>query len=155
MCIRDRLNEARADGCEVSERGSVPDQSLYAGGYFQKPALVFNPDQRLSVVNDEQFGPVLPIMKFNTDAEAIRYANNTQYGLCSSVWTADKGRALKLSEPLEAGYTYINNLGAMAQDFRTPFGGVKHSGIGRNPGFEGVVAFTEQHSISSESGFLF
>lgn len=153
--VTDMLNEARAKGCEVRERGSVPDQSLYSTGYFQKPALVFNPDQHLSVVKEEQFGPVLPIMKFNTEEEAVTYANDSEFGLCSSVWTTDKGRALALSRQLEAGYTYINNHGAMAQDFRAPFGGFKHSGIGRNLGFEGVAAFTEKHSISSEPGFLF
>ncbi len=153
--ISDMLSEARANRCEVREHGTVPDEALYANGYFQKPALVLNPEQHLLVVKEEQFGPALPIMKFHTDDEAIRYANNTEYGLCSSVWTTDKGRALRISKQLEAGYTYINNHGALAQDFRAPFGGFKQSGVGRNLGFDGVTAFTEQHSISSAHGFLF
>lgn len=153
--IRDMLAEARANGCEVCERGIVPDETLYAAGFFQKPALVLNPAQHLRVVKDEQFGPALPIMKFDTDEQAIQYANNSVYGLCSSVWTTDKERAMRLARQLEAGYTYINNHGALAQDFRAPFGGFKHSGIGRNLGIAGIAAFTEKHSISSEPGFLF
>lgn len=149
------LAEARAARCEVREGGAVPDQALYNSGYFQKPTLVLNPEQHLSVVRDEQFGPVLPIMKFRTEEEAIQLANDSEYGLCSSVWTTDKTRALRLARQLEAGYTYINNHGALAQDFRAPFGGVKQSGIGRNLGFEGVTEFTDKHAISSAPGFLF
>lgn len=153
--VTDMIAEARANGCEVIERGSVPDEQLYTSGYFQKPALALNPGQHLSVVKDEQFGPVLPIMPFASTDEAIQLANNSDYGLCSSVWTTDRTRAIAISRQLETGYTYINNHGAMAQDSRAPFGGFKHSGIGRNLGFEGVAAFTEKHAISSESGFLF
>lgn len=153
--VSDMLAEARASGCRINEQGVVPDEELYADGYFQKPALVLNPKQHLMVVTNEQFGPVLPIMKFTSEKEAVQMANSTDYGLCSSVWTSDKSRAIALARQLEAGYTYINNHGAMAQDFRAPFGGFKHSGIGRNLGFEGVAAFTENHSISSEPGFLF
>lgn len=128
---------------------------MYSSGYFQLPALALNPEQHLSVVKDEQFGPVLPIMKFNTSEEAVKLANTSHYGLCSSVWTTDRSRAVAISRQLEAGYTYINNHGALAQDSRAPFGGFKQSGIGRNLGFEGVAAFTEKHAISSEPGFLF
>jgi len=153
--ISDMLAEARANGCQINELGSVPDEALYDTGYFQKPALALNPAPHLMIVSKEQFGPVLPIIKFNTEKEAIQLANSTEYGLCSSVWTSDKSRAIQVARQLEAGYTYINNHGALAQDFRAPFGGFKQSGIGRNLGFEGIDAFTEKHSISSEPGFLF
>lgn len=149
------IAEARARGAEVKECGQVPDEDLYrGGGYFQKPALVYDADPSLSIVKDEQFGPALPIMRFRTDQEGIALANDSDYGLCSSVWTPDAERAVRIARRLEAGYTYLNGHGPMAQDGRGPFGGFKQSGIGRNLGYDGVLAFTEPHSISGPQGFL-
>ena len=153
--VTDMIGQARASGAEVRECGHVPDEALYRRGYFQKPALVVNPDQSLDIVAEEQFGPALPIMPFDTEDEAIRRANDSRYGLCSSVWTEDRDRALSISRQLEAGYTYLNNHGPTAQDFRGPFGGFKDSGFGRNLGYEGVVQFQGHHSISSVPGWLF
>ena len=152
--VTDMIGQARASGAEVRECGQVSDEALYRRGYFQKPALVFNPDQSLDIVAEEQFGPALPIMPFDTEDEAIRRANDSRYGLCSSVWTEDRDRALSISRQLEAGYTYLNNHGPTAQDFRGPFGGFKDSGFGRNLGYEGVVQFQGHHSISSVPGWL-
>lgn len=153
--VTDMIAEARAKGADVRECGQVPDEALYnGGGYFQKPALVYNADPTLSVVREEQFGPTLPLMKFTTDAEAIALANDSEFGLCSSVWTEDAERAVSIAKQLEAGYTYLNGHGPMAQDGRGPFGGFKNSGIGRNMGYDGVLAFAEPHSISAPAGFL-
>ena len=153
--VTDMIADARSKGADVKECGVVPDEELYnGGGYFQKPTLVYDADPSLSIVKDEQFGPALPIMKFSTDAEAIACANDSEFGLCSSVWTPDRDRAVALAKRIEAGYTYLNGHGPMAQDGRGPFGGFKMSGIGRNLGFDGVLAFTEPHSISGPAGFL-
>ena len=153
--VTDMIAEARAKGADVRECGQVPDEELYnGGGYFQRPALVYNADPSLSVVREEQFGPAMPIMKFSTEAEAIALANDSEFGLCSSVWTEDAERAVGIAKKLEAGYTYLNGHGPMAQDGRGPFGGFKNSGIGRNLGYDGVLAFAEPHSISAPAGFL-
>lgn len=153
--VTDMIAEARAKGADLRECGQVPDEDLYhGGGYFQKPALVYDADPALSMVREEQFGPCLPIMKFRTEAEAIALANDSEYGLCSSVWTQDADRAVRIARQLEAGYTYLNNHGPMAQDGRGPFGGFKQSGIGRNLGYDGVLAFAEPHTISGPAGFL-
>lgn len=153
--VTDMIAEARAKGADLKECGQVPDEALYnGGGYFQKPALVYNADPSLSLVRDEQFGPALPIMKFRTEEEAIAMANDNIFGLCSSVWTEDAERAVAIARRLEAGYTYLNGHGPMAQDGRGPFGGFKMSGIGRNLGYDGVLAFAEPHSISGPAGFL-
>jgi acyl-CoA reductase-like NAD-dependent aldehyde dehydrogenase len=152
--VRTMIAEARATGADVQEFGQVPDSELYQKGYFQRPTFVFNADPQLSVVRDEQFGPVLPIMAFDTEAEVIAAANHSEFGLCSSVWTADRDRAVALARRLEAGFTYINAHGPAAQDGRSPFGGFKHSGIGRNMGYEGVTQFQGHHSISGPAGWL-
>jgi acyl-CoA reductase-like NAD-dependent aldehyde dehydrogenase len=152
--ITDMIAEARASNAEVKECGQVPDEDLYRRGYFQKPALVYDADPGLSIVKDEQFGPALPIMKFKNDEDAIAQANDSDFGLCSSVWTPDADRALGIARRLEAGYTYLNGHGPLAQDPRGPFGGFKLSGIGRNLGYDGVLAFTEPHAVSGPTGFL-
>ena len=153
--VKDMIAEAQSKGADVRECGQAPDEELYyGGGYFQKPTLVLDADQSLSVVCDEQFGPALPIMKFRSDAEAIALANDSEFGLCSSVWSPDAERAVTISRQLEAGYTYLNGHGPMSQDGLGPFGGFKLSGIGRNLGYDGVLGFTEAHSISGPSGFL-
>ncbi|TRZ55733.1 MAG: aldehyde dehydrogenase family protein [Rhodocyclaceae bacterium] len=148
------IEEARAAGADVQTFGQVPDPAMYKAGYFQRPTLVLNADPRLRVVREEQFGPVLPIMAFDSEAEVIAAANNSEFGLCSSVWTPDRDRAVAIARQLEAGFTYLNAHGPAAQDGRSPFGGFKHSGIGRNMGYEGVTQFQGHHSISGPAGWL-
>ena len=152
--VRTMIAEARAAGADVQEFGQVPDPELYRAGYFQRPTFVLNADPRLRVVREEQFGPLLPIMPFDTEAEVIAAANDSEFGLCSSVWTADRDRAVAVARQLEAGFTYLNAHGPSAQDGRSPFGGFKHSGIGRNMGYEGVTQFQGHHSISGPAGWL-
>jgi acyl-CoA reductase-like NAD-dependent aldehyde dehydrogenase len=147
--IRQMLKEAEEAGADLRELGQVPDPELYDKGYFQRPVLVLDPDPSLSVVKDEQFGPLLPIIPFDTEEDAVAMANDSIFGLCSSVWTEDRDRAVSLARKLEAGYTYINAHGPSAQDGRGPFGGFKQSGIGRNMGYEGIIAFQGYHCISA------
>jgi acyl-CoA reductase-like NAD-dependent aldehyde dehydrogenase len=152
--VRTMIAEARTAGANVQEFGQVPDPALYQTGYFQRPTFVLNADPMLRVVREEQFGPVLPIMAFDTEAEVIAAANNSEFGLCSSVWSANRDRAVAIARQLEAGFTYLNAHGPSAQDGRSPFGGFKHSGIGRNMGYEGVTQFQGHHSISGPAGWL-
>lgn len=149
------IDEARQAGADVRELGIVPDEALYEEGYFQKPTLVLDPDPQLGIVRDEQFGPAVPIIPFDEEDQAIHFANDSEFGLCSSVWTQDKSRALRVARQLEAGYTYLNGHGPLAQDNRGPFGGFKSSGVGRNLGFEGILEFQGYHSISAPQGWLF
>jgi acyl-CoA reductase-like NAD-dependent aldehyde dehydrogenase len=152
--VTDMIAEARARGQDVIELGQVPDPGLYAQGYFQRPTLVINADPSLSVVRAEQFGPVLPILPFDTEDQAVAMANDDPFGLASSVWSADTERAVRLARRIEAGYSFINAHGPSAQDGNGPFGGFKQSGIGRNFGYEGVIQFQGHHSIAGAPGTL-
>ena len=154
--VNELIAQASLKGAEVIECGQIPDEDLYdGGGYFKRPTLVLNADPDLSVVKEEQFGPVLPIIKYNTEDEAIKLANDGVFGLCSSVWTSDSDRGLRIAKQIEAGYTFLNNHGATALDGRAPFGGFKYSGIGRNLGYEGILGFLEAHSLSGPAGSIF
>ncbi len=152
--ITGMIEQAKAAGADVHELGQIPDEELYANGFFQRPTLIFDPDPGLDIVKEEQFGPALPILPFDTEDEAIAAANDSRFGLCSSVWTEDLDRAVALARRLEAGYTYLNAHGPAAQDSRGPFGGFKNSGIGRNLGYEGVIQFQGYHSISGPPGTI-
>ena len=148
------IDEAKARGATVNPVGTVKDQAVFERGHFHRPTIVTDAEPDLLVVREEQFGPVLPIMPFDSDAEAVALANDSDYGLCSSVWSADRDRAVGIARQLEAGYTYLNGHGPLAQDSRGPFGGFKNSGIGRNLGYEGIIEFQQYHSISGPPGFL-
>lgn len=152
--VKGIIEEAKASGCEVRECGTIESPEEFKEGYFIRPTLVLNPDQRLRIVADEQFGPAVPIIPFHDDEDAISFANDSNFGLCSSVWSSDKERATRLARRLEAGYTYLNAHGPTAQDSRGPFGGFKQSGIGRNLGYEGVIEFQDYHTVSADSGWL-
>lgn len=147
--VGELVAEARERGARVLELGSKLDEAEFERGYFHLPTLITNVDNSYRIVNQEQFGPVLPVMPFRTEEEVLRLANDTPFGLCSSVWSSDLERATALARHIEAGYTFINNHGPLSQDNRAPFGGTKDSGVGRELGFEGVLEFLEYHSISA------
>ena len=119
-----------------------------------RPSLIVNASHDLSAVRDEQFGPTLPIIAYDSEDEAIQFANDSDYGLSSSVWSQDTERAMHIARRLEAGFTNINGHGPTAMDGLSPFGGVKQSGIGRNFGIDGIKQFQDVHSISAPSGNL-
>jgi acyl-CoA reductase-like NAD-dependent aldehyde dehydrogenase len=146
--VQDLLDDSRQRGARVLDFGAPLDEAEFRRGWFQLPSLVTEVDQSADLVRHEQFGPVLPLIPFRREEDALAMANDSEYGLCSSVWSADIERAVALARRIEAGVTYINNHGPMAQDNRAPFGGVKNSGIGRQLGLQGVVEFLNYHTIS-------
>jgi succinate-semialdehyde dehydrogenase/glutarate-semialdehyde dehydrogenase len=100
------------------------------------------------ILNHEVFGPVAPVVTFDTDEEAITLANNTEYGLISYVYSEDLKRALRLAEAIESGMVAINR--GVISDPAAPFGGVKQSGLGREGGFDGIHEFLETKYIGVE-----
>lgn len=145
--VEELIAEAKAAGAKVLEFGELPGGEL-AGGNFVRPAIVVNPDPKLRIVTEEQFGPVIPILPFDTEEEAIKAANDTWAGLAGSVWSADPAAANRVANQLVCGYVWVNDHGATRLDLRAPFGGMKASGMGREQGIEGIRAFQDTRSIS-------
>ncbi|MBT7851623.1 MAG: aldehyde dehydrogenase [Formosa sp.] len=114
-------------------------------GYYLSPAVIEVNSNQCKLNQEEIFGPVVTLMSFNSDAEALALANDVKYGLSATVWTNNLKRSLRFSEKLETGIVWINTW--MQRDLRTPFGGVKSSGVGREGGFEVLRFFTQTKNI--------
>ena len=100
-----------------------------------------------AILREEIFGPVAPIVTFSNEADAVRWANDTEFGLVAYVYTGDLARGLRVSEALESGMVGLNR--GLVSDPAAPFGGVKQSGIGREGGHEGMLEFTETKYIAT------
>jgi acyl-CoA reductase-like NAD-dependent aldehyde dehydrogenase len=146
--VEEIIQEAKDAGADVREFGQLPGGDL-AGGNFLRPAIVVDPDPSLRVVTQEQFGPVVPVIPFDDEDEAIRAANDTWAGLGGSVWTASPEAARRVGSRLVCGYVWVNDHGATRLDLRAPFGGMKQSGMGREQGIEGIRAFQDTRSIAT------
>ena len=114
-------------------------------GYFIEPTVFEGLDPYCRTNQEEIFGPVVTLFPFDSDEEALTYANATPYGLAFSVWTTNINRAQKLASRLQSGIVWINCW--MLRDLRTPFGGVKHSGMGREGGWDALRFFTEAKNV--------
>jgi acyl-CoA reductase-like NAD-dependent aldehyde dehydrogenase len=141
------VKEAKDSGAKVLEVGELPGGDM-TGGNFVRPAIVVDPKHSLKIVTEEQFGPVIPVIPFDSEDEAIRMANDTWAGLAGSVWTADPAAADRVGGQLQCGYVWVNDHGATRLDLRAPFGGMKASGMGREQGIEGIRAFQDTRSIA-------
>jgi len=117
----------------------------FEDGYYLSPAVIEVDSNTCKLNQEEIFGPVVTLMSFDSDAEALAMANDVKYGLSATVWTNNLKRSLRFSEQLETGIVWVNTW--MQRDLRTPFGGVKSSGVGREGGFEALRFFTETKNI--------
>jgi aminomuconate-semialdehyde/2-hydroxymuconate-6-semialdehyde dehydrogenase len=117
----------------------------FADGYYIAPTVIEGLSYDCRTNQEEIFGPVVTIMPFDTEEEALMYANSTQYGLASVLWTENLTRAHRIANQLHAGIVWINCW--LLRDLRTPFGGVKSSGVGREGGFEALNFFTEPKNV--------
>lgn len=117
----------------------------FENGYFMEPTIIEVKSNRCKLNQEEIFGPVVTIMPFKTEAEALEMANDVRYGLSATVWTNDLNRTMRFSNELEAGIVWVNTW--LNRDLRTPFGGVKDSGVGREGGFEALRFFTEPKNV--------
>lgn len=130
------VSRAAAAGATVALGGSA----LEGPGYFFSPTLITGADQRSEIVQDEVFGPVVVVVPFDGEDEAVTLANDTQYGLASSVWTRDIARALRVSHRLDVGVTWVNDHLPIASE--APHGGVKGSGFGKDMSQESLAEYS-------------
>jgi succinate-semialdehyde dehydrogenase/glutarate-semialdehyde dehydrogenase len=143
--VEDQVKDAVERGARVMIGGQRPDGEAFSRGNFYLPTVLVDVDENSKLVRDEVFGPALPVMRVKDLDEAIEKANNSIYGLGSSVWTRDLDRATQAAERLEAGYTWINSPQIIFDEL--PFGGVKQSGLGKEHGEEALDYYMETKSV--------
>jgi succinate-semialdehyde dehydrogenase/glutarate-semialdehyde dehydrogenase len=138
--ISDLVDQAVAEGGKITTGGKIPEG---LGAFY--PATVLTVERDNSILSHEVFGPVAPIVIFDTDEEAIALANDSDFGLISYVYSGELGRAIRTAEAMESGMVAINR--GVVSDPAAPFGGVKQSGLGREGGFAGIHEFLETKYI--------
>jgi aldehyde dehydrogenase (NAD+) len=144
------VKSAKADGAEILAGGKPAVVEGFEGGFWYEPTVIANVNHDMTVVKEEIFGPVVVVMKFKDEKEAIKLANDTEFGLGSAVWTKDGARATRVANAIEAGIVMVNcPFSAMPG---TPFGGYKQSGFGRELCIETLDLYTETKSIVSYYG---
>jgi succinate-semialdehyde dehydrogenase/glutarate-semialdehyde dehydrogenase len=137
-----QVKESVKQGAKVLTGGKRVDDN---GGYFYEPTVITGVKPGMPVYNEETFGPVAAVIRVHDAEEALRVANDTEFGLGSSIWTNDVQRAEMLAERVEAGLVFVN--GMVASDARLPFGGVKKSGYGRELSSYGIREFTNIQTV--------
>jgi succinate-semialdehyde dehydrogenase/glutarate-semialdehyde dehydrogenase len=143
--VEEQVNDAVKRGAKVLAGGSRPTGEAFAKGNFYLPTLLVDVDEQSRVVQEEVFGPALPIMPVKDLEEGIAKANRSIYGLGSSIWTRDLDKATAAAERIEAGYTWINSPQIIFDEL--PFGGVKQSGLGKEHGEEALDYYMEAKSV--------
>jgi len=142
--VEDHVRDAIEHGAEVRAGGHRLNNSQ---GWFHEPTVVTNVDHSMKLMRDETFGPVLPIMTFQTDEEAVRLANDSIYGLTASVFTGNLDRGKRIAEQLDAGTVMVNEVVYTHAVAQTPWGGVKQSGYGRTHGSLGLLELVSAQHI--------
>jgi len=139
------------EGAKLLFEGTIPDDSSFATGFFVAPRVLGEVTSEMTVAQDEIFGPVACLMRFETDDEAVEIANGTEYGLTAAICTRDEVRAARLAERLEVGMVFVNNY-TRRTFIGSPFGGVKGSGYGREYGPETLHEFVRAKNVRFVSG---
>ena len=143
--VKSYIDIVENEGGEILFGGNKLTVKDSENGYFLEPTIIEVSSNKCKLNQEEIFGPVVTLMSFKSDKEALELANDTKYGLSATVWTNNLNRTMQFSKQLKTGIVWVNTW--MMRDLRTPFGGQKASGIGREGGFEALRFFTEPKNI--------
>lgn len=145
--VSDQIKDALDKGAVLLCGGKATEDKR-----FIEPTVLIDVNHDMKIMREETFGPVMPIMSFKTEEEAIQLANDSEFGLGSSVWSSDLDKADRVASKIESGHICINDVISAVANINLPFGGVKNSGIGRYHGPEGLYTFCHQISIFEDKG---
>ena len=148
--VQDFLDMAGKDGLPVLAEGRIAANAP-TGGFYVAPTLIGDVPPDHALAQQEVFGPVLSVLRFDGEADAIRIANATEFGLVAGVWTRDGARQMRCARQLRVGQVFVNNFGA-GGGVELPFGGMKKSGFGREKGFEALDHFTTTKTVAIRHG---
>ncbi len=143
--VQSYIAQAPEEGGTVLCGGNQVTVEGYEDGYYLEPTVIEVQSNHCKLNQEEIFGPVVTIMPFDTEEDVLGYANDVTYGLSATLWTRDIDRTMRMSNTIQAGIVWVNTW--MMRDLRTPFGGVKASGVGREGGFEALRFFTEAKNV--------
>jgi aldehyde dehydrogenase (NAD+) len=144
--VQGYLQVGREEGAKVASGGGLPSAAELRHGHFVEPTIFDGATNQMRIAREEIFGPVLTVIPFKTDAEAVAIANDSDYGLVAGLWTTDLSRAHRVATQIEAGTVFVNNW--FGGGLQVPFGGVKRSGFGREKGVDALAEYVQSKSVT-------
>ncbi|MCW2762094.1 MAG: carnitine dehydratase [Marmoricola sp.] len=148
--VLDYIDIAQREGAHAALGGNRASRPECENGWFVEPTIFTGVHNSMRIAQEEVFGPVLAVIPFEDEDDAVRIANDSRFGLGAGVWTSDIGRAFRMSERIQSGTVWINTYRAVS--FMAPFGGVKDSGLGRENGAEAIDAYLETKTVWLNTG---
>jgi (Z)-2-((N-methylformamido)methylene)-5-hydroxybutyrolactone dehydrogenase len=144
------IDIAKKEGAKLLMGGGPATRPECGSGWFVEPTIFAAVQNRMRIAQEEVFGPVLSVIKFKDEDEAVAIANDVRFGLSAGVWTSDIGRAIRMSERIKAGTVWVNTYRAVS--YMSPFGGYKDSGVGRENGMDAIYEYLQVKSVWINAG---